>query len=108
VQRLFGYLADLMEEEVEVELCWRVAVFLLRIHHSQVMACRALLPVLTRMQGALKQGLRKYREAVAMNAAGLRLLKREIDADMMAYVVDDQPARQDKAVPSGARKKAKA
>lgn len=35
-QQLLRYLAALLEENVEVELCWRCVAFLLKTHHQQV------------------------------------------------------------------------
>lgn len=49
--------------------------------------CRDLVPVLSRLRGTLKSRLRGYRDGLGVNAAGLRLLKREVEEDKNAFVV---------------------
>jgi hypothetical protein len=45
-------------------------------------------PVLARLRGTLKARLRRYRDGLGVNAAGLRLLKREVAEDRNAFVVE--------------------
>jgi U3 small nucleolar RNA-associated protein 12 len=90
-QKLLSYLVRLMGEGVEVELCWRVAVFLLRLYNAQVVANRALIGTLTKMRGPLRAQLEKHRDMMGFNAAGLRLLKRELEADKNSRIEDEEP-----------------
>jgi hypothetical protein len=46
-----------------------------------------LVPVLTQLRGGCKERLRRWREGVAMNVEGLRLLKREVEEEKQAFVV---------------------
>lgn len=88
-QRLLGYLVKLMGQGLETELCWRCAVFLLRVYNAQVVANRALIGTLTKLRGPLRSRLTGHRDMMAFNAAGLRMLKREIDADRNARIDDN-------------------
>ena len=56
--------------------------------NTQILHCRDLVPVLARLRGTLKARLRQYRDGLGVNAAGLRLLKREVAEDRNAFVVD--------------------
>ena len=87
MQRLLRYLIALLKENVEVELCWRCVLFLLKTHHHQLLHCRDLVPALAELRGMLKERLRTYRDGLAMNSAGLKLLKREIEEDKNAFVI---------------------
>ena len=87
MQRLLQALLLLLQENVEVELCWRCVLFLLQTHHHTLLHCRALVPALTQLRGGCKEQLRKWREGVAMNVEGLRLLKREVEEEKQAFVV---------------------
>ena len=44
--------------------------------------------MLARLRGALKARLRGYRDGLGVNVAGLRLLKRGVEEDRNAFVVD--------------------
>ncbi|GAB5035806.1 wd repeat-containing protein 3 [Nannochloropsis oceanica] len=87
MQRLLQALLLLLQENVEVELCWRCVLFLLQTHHHTLLHCRALVPALTQLRGGCKEQLRRWREGVAMNVEGLRLLKREVEEEKQAFVV---------------------
>jgi len=87
MQRLLQALLLLLQESVEVELCWRCVLFLLQTHHHTLLHCRALVPALTQLRGECKERLRRWREGVAMNVEGLRLLKREVEEEKQAFVV---------------------
>jgi U3 small nucleolar RNA-associated protein 12 len=104
MRQLLRYLVALLEENVEVELCWRCTIFLLRTHHHQLLHCREMVLTFAKLRGVLKEKLRAQRDGLAINVAGLRLLKREIDEDKNAFVVTPPPATEGG---SGGPKKAK-
>ena len=88
VQRLLNYLSKLLDEGVEVELCWRCIVFVLRIHHNQIVANRALVTTLEKLRSQSRERLTGYRDLLGYNMAALGHLKRQAEADRNAYVID--------------------
>jgi U3 small nucleolar RNA-associated protein 12 len=88
VQRMLEYLVELLDEGLEVELCWRCVIFLLRAHHTQLVANRALVPTLTRLREVLRPQLTQYRDMIGFNVAGLGHLKRALEADKNVYLAD--------------------
>lgn len=102
VQRLLDYLSRLLEEGVEVELCWRCVVFVLRIHHTQIVANRTLITTLEKLRSRLRDRLLEYRDLLGFNLAALGHLKRQVEEDKNAYVIDLPTDQED-----GSRKKKK-
>jgi len=88
VQRLLTYLSRLLDEGMEVELCWRCIVFVLRIHHTQIVTNRALITTLERLRSQLREKLIGYRDLLGYNMAALHHLQRQQEAAKNAYVID--------------------
>ncbi|CAM9749158.1 unnamed protein product [Chrysoparadoxa australica] len=90
VEGLAGYLTRGIEAGLEVELCARCAVFLLRVHQDQVVATRSLVEVLQMMRHQLRSQLEGCRDAIGGNMAGLKLLARSIDQDRHKFSLESE------------------
>ncbi|CAM9524371.1 unnamed protein product [Discosporangium mesarthrocarpum] len=93
VESLARYLARLLAEGLEVELCARCAIFLLRVHQAQIVANRTMVGVLDLLRTHLRQQLEASRDTVGRNMAGLKLLSRSIESEKNAYVMETEEDR---------------
>jgi U3 small nucleolar RNA-associated protein 12 len=65
---------------------------LVRIHHAQIVASRALRPVLDKLRVNLRTCLTKERELTGWNMAGLGYIKRElIDSGIVGFDLVQMP-----------------
>jgi U3 small nucleolar RNA-associated protein 12 len=88
-------LCRLLREDMEVELCWRCLLFLFRTHHRLLLHSRDLMPLLMDLRGGLRERLKRFRDGVAMNVEGLRLLKREVEEGKQAFLVPGEGEEED-------------
>ncbi|GAA5889234.1 hypothetical protein JCM6882_000682 [Rhodosporidiobolus microsporus] len=68
----------------QLALTSRVLFFLLRTHHSQVVATRALRPTMVALKGHLRDALKKQKTTLGYNLAGLKYLQRQHEANRVA------------------------
>ena len=95
---------------LDLELCCRSAVFLLRVHFAQIVAARALLTEVSELQQVLRGAVGDYRGMLGTNLAGIRFLSRAEADRKLAFVgmgsgLDDEPPSS--ALGQGKRKKKK-
>ncbi|MEW5304297.1 MAG: hypothetical protein WDW36_006917 [Sanguina aurantia] len=75
--RLLSHLHTWLDEGLtRVELCTRVAVLLLRLHHSQLVATASLRPTLLHLQHRLRSSMQGLKDTVGFNLAAMRHLQR--------------------------------
>lgn len=75
--RLLSHLHTWLDEGLtRVELCTRVAVLLLRLHHSQLVATASLRPTLLHLQHRLRTSMQGLKDTVGFNLAAMRHLQR--------------------------------
>ncbi|KAI9189314.1 beta transducin [Blastocladiella emersonii ATCC 22665] len=71
-------LADLWaEREWNLAVTCRVLFFLLKVHHNQIVASRALRPRLVSLQHHVRAAVERQRDIIGCNMAAFRYLKRE-------------------------------
>lgn len=73
--KLMTYLKEWMIEGSQVELVCRVAVLLLHLHHSQLVATVSSRPILTSLHEVLKDGVKKLKDTIGFNLAAMGLLQ---------------------------------
>jgi len=77
VEALMGFLVDLLEEKVrEVEIVMRCALFLLRIHHSQIVTHRSMVGLMHRLSSLAPPITTGICDLIGVNMASLGLIKR--------------------------------
>ena len=91
VKRLFEQLVHVARDSTHLELCARVATFLLKVHFTQVTVTSELTPSLLTLQKVLTSRLGEYRLMIGANVAGLRIMHREVREDATAYFIDVEP-----------------
>ncbi|GAA6013590.1 hypothetical protein JCM10207_004784 [Rhodosporidiobolus poonsookiae] len=68
----------------QLALTSRVLFFLLRTHHSQIVATRALRPTMVALKGHLREALKKQKNTLGYNLAALKYIQRQHDANRVA------------------------
>ncbi|KAL8278427.1 hypothetical protein RQP46_009117 [Phenoliferia psychrophenolica] len=83
----FGKVSQLIEhldvwalKEWQITLTSRVLFFLLRTHHSQIVATRALRSTMLSLRRNLREALRRQKDTVGYNLAALKYIQRQHDA----------------------------
>jgi len=79
VTRLIGMLIRLVKKGLDVELCAKCAVHLLRCHQAQLLHTHNLLEEMLVLKDLLSQSIGSYRSLVGVNMAGVKAMKRRWD-----------------------------
>lgn len=69
--KLMDYLKEWMVEGSQVELVCRVAILLLRLHHSQLIATVSSRPVLSSLHQVLRAGVKRLKDTLGFNLAAM-------------------------------------
>jgi U3 small nucleolar RNA-associated protein 12 len=77
VARLIGMLIALMRRGLDVELCTKCAVHLLRCHQAQILHTHYLLEEMLALKELIASSIHSYRTLVGVNMTGLRAMKRQ-------------------------------
>jgi len=80
VRRLLSRLLPLLDTAPPIELIARTALFLLRVHHKQIVANQALLQLLHGLDHKLRARLTRERDVLGFNMAALSFAKQFIEA----------------------------
>jgi len=78
--RLIDMLIKLARRGLDIELCAKCSVHLMRCHQSQLLHTSSLLPQMLRLRNILTESIGSYRTLIGMNVAGLRNAKRRLDS----------------------------
>jgi len=85
VRRLVNILLVLAEHGLDLELCVRCAVFLMRCHQPQILATQALLEEILSLQKVIRLNINDYRTLIGTNMAGLRYLSNVVDEKKISF-----------------------
>ncbi|ETW10259.1 hypothetical protein H310_00608 [Aphanomyces invadans] len=86
VKKLLSYLLQLIAAEMEVEICCNCILFLLRVHHHQIVTNTILLGELDTMWGSLRAQLVSSKNRIGFNLAGMKYIKRQVDQTKTGYI----------------------
>lgn len=87
--RLLAFLARLLEQGNEVELCVKCALTLLKVHHAQIVSAKAGVEALTALRRHARLRLTAMKDAIGTNMAGLRYLAADIEQAATANFFGD-------------------
>ena len=73
VSRLVRMLIQLAKKGLEVELCSKYAIFLIRCFQSQILNTHSLLKEIESLQEILMHTIGEFRQTVGVNVAGLKV-----------------------------------
>ena len=94
-------------QKIELELCARCTVFLLRSHMSKIMATHALVDVLHKLNSTLRSSILTYRDQIGTNLAALRFANRLVESKRTAYDIDEDIASSANGAKKNSKKKRK-
>ncbi|KAI9710301.1 MAG: hypothetical protein M1820_002795 [Bogoriella megaspora] len=89
---LFTFIGIFLEQRTSPEIAWRVFSFILRTHHAQIVASKALKEDLMRIETAYEDWVEEERGRIGFNVAALRWLGAEVRSKEVKGIedVDDQ------------------
>lgn len=91
VTKLISFLLQLVQLHLEIEVCLNILLFILRIHHDQIVSNHSLQSQLDTMWQTLRPLLLSKRDQIGFNMAGLNYIQRSIDHDKSNFLQDDNP-----------------
>ena len=94
---LLQRLLPLLEEAPPAELMTRCVLFVLKVHHKQLVAHAAMATPLHRLDAALHGRLRRERDVLGYNLASLRTLKHFVEERDATSLFDEALAAKDGA-----------
>jgi len=85
VTRLISMLLQLALRGLDIEMCSRCCVFLLRCHFSQIVSTQSLLEEIAALEDIVRDSVGDFRSMVGTNAAGLKVMARQEDERKSAF-----------------------
>ncbi|GMH97125.1 hypothetical protein TrVE_jg7822 [Triparma verrucosa] len=76
VERLIHYMVALLRQSAGVELCGKVAIFLIKTHKSQILANQGMAGALRDLRALLKSKLTKQRDVLGYNLVAMKAVTR--------------------------------
>ncbi|EJU06188.1 WD40 repeat-like protein [Dacryopinax primogenitus] len=89
VVSLMHYLDDWAQREWNVALTSRILVFLLKLHHHQIVANRTMRTILIPLRIHLRAALKRQKEAIGYNLAAMRYIRRQDEATRTAELYEE-------------------
>ncbi|KAI8871592.1 Utp12-domain-containing protein [Ramicandelaber brevisporus] len=90
VVSLFSYILSWSRNELNTPLTCRILFFLLKTHHNQIVANRMMRGVLDEVRVEVRKGLKKQRDEIGFNVAGLMALKRTWEMNATSHFIDEE------------------
>ena len=86
---LFTFLNMFATQSMNIQLTCRVLFFMLKIHHSQIVASKSMKPMLGGLRRNLRKALNRQKDEMGYNLAALKVIGAQINENTVDYV-DDQ------------------
>lgn len=99
-----------MMQEWQITLTSKVLFFLLRTHHSQIVATRGLRMIMLSLRSHLREALRRQKDTIGYNLAALRFISRAHEANKTAdfYEQDAEESKVRELLENGLKKRKRA
>jgi U3 small nucleolar RNA-associated protein 12 len=95
MERLIYYLIVLLRSGRGVELCSRVAIFMIKTHQNQLVATRKLATPLRELRRLVRMRLSQDRDTVGFNLAALRTIARVAQENKISHFIADDAQSKD-------------
>lgn len=92
VRRLVNILLVLAQHGLDLELCVRCAVFLMRCHQPQILTTQSLLEEILSLQKVIRLNINGYRTLIGTNMAGLRYLTNVVEDKKISFDAEPEAA----------------
>jgi U3 small nucleolar RNA-associated protein 12 len=103
--QLVRYLHHLLRRDVAVQLCTTAVLIVLRVHHAQVVSNQSLVTSFAALQATMQARLRKHKDDMGFNLAGLQFLRKEAAAAGALDAGPEATVEQGEEEPVGKRRK---
>lgn len=100
VLKLVPFLNDWIAGGHAVEVCTRGLLFLLKVHHNQIVANEAMVEVVQALQGHVHGKVTALKDAIGFNMAALRFLEQEVKSAGIRTFEDVEAAAAGEGVPT--------
>ena len=90
VPQLFIFLKFWADKGWNISLTCRILFFMLKIHHRQIIASKMMRSLLDEIRGSLRLSLKRQKDEMGVNIAGLRFMGRAIDESGSKDYVDEE------------------
>jgi U3 small nucleolar RNA-associated protein 12 len=86
VQPLFIFLNIFATKSMNIQLTCRILFFMLKTHHSQIVASKNMKPMLEGIRGNLRKALKKQKDEMGYNLAALKVIGAQMNEKTVDYV----------------------
>ncbi|PMD40145.1 WD repeat-containing protein-like protein [Hyaloscypha variabilis F] len=86
---LFTFLNIFATQSMNIQLTCRILFFMLKTHHSQIVASKTMKPMLEGIRGNLRKALRRQKDEMGYNLAALRVISAHMNENTVDYVDDN-------------------
>lgn len=88
VPPLFTFLNIFASRSMNIQLTCRILFFMLKTHHSQIVASKTMKPMLEGIRGNLRKALKKQKDEMGYNLAALKTIGAQMNENTVDYVND--------------------
>jgi U3 small nucleolar RNA-associated protein 12 len=89
VPSLFTFINIFAMRSMNIPLTCRILFFLLKVHHSQIVASKTMRPMLDGIRGNLRGALKGQRDEIGYNLAALKVIASHMKESVTDYVDED-------------------
>jgi U3 small nucleolar RNA-associated protein 12 len=89
VPSLFTFINIFAMRSMNIPLACRILFFLLKVHHSQIVASKTMRPMLDGIRGNLRGALKKQKDEMGYNLAALKVIGSRMKESAANYVDED-------------------
>jgi U3 small nucleolar RNA-associated protein 12 len=88
VPPLFTFLNIFATKSMNIQLTCRILFFMLKTHHSQIVASKTMKPMLEGIRGNLRMALKRQKNEMGYNLAALNVIGAQMNENTVDYVDD--------------------
>ncbi len=86
VPALFTFLNIFATKSMNIQLTCRILFFMLKTHHSQIVASKTMKPMLEGIRGNLRKALKRQKDEMGYNLAALKVIGAQMNENTVDYV----------------------
>jgi U3 small nucleolar RNA-associated protein 12 len=83
---LFIFLNIFATKSMNIQLTCRILFFMLKTHHSQIIASKTMKPMLEGIRGNLRRALKRQKDEMGYNLAALKVISSQMNENTVNYV----------------------
>lgn len=87
---LFTFINIFAKRSMNIPLTCRILFFMLKTHHSQIVASKTMKPMLEEIRGNLRRELKRQKDEIGFNLAALKVISAQVKAKGVKDYVDEE------------------